>query len=64
MSNLHKFIAPPRPFTIAFPQSEIDDLNRRLDTARWPLVDTVVDDKPEEERGTAFGMGYGECDPA
>ena len=31
------------PFTLAIPQSEIDDLNRRLDDARWPDPETVGD---------------------
>ena len=26
----------PQPFTIAIPDEVIEDLNRRLDNARWP----------------------------
>ena len=31
------------PFTLSIPQTEIDDLNRRLDQARWPDQETVGD---------------------
>ncbi len=31
------------PFTLAVPQSELDDLNRRLDQTRWPEAQTVDD---------------------
>ena len=32
-----------RPFTIDIPQSELDDLAKRLDLARWPEKETVSD---------------------
>jgi epoxide hydrolase len=32
-----------RPFTVAVPQDQIDDLHRRLDSARWPERETVDD---------------------
>jgi len=32
-----------RPFTLAVPQAELDDLNRRLSQARWPERETVED---------------------
>lgn len=32
-----------RPFTLAVPQDQLDDLHRRLDTARWPERETVND---------------------
>lgn len=32
-----------RPFRIAVAQSDLDDLNRRLDAARWPDAETVPD---------------------
>jgi pimeloyl-ACP methyl ester carboxylesterase len=32
-----------RPFTLAVPQAEIDDLHRRLDQARWPEKELVSD---------------------
>src|SRR5688572_11036500 len=32
-----------RPFTLAIPQSELDDLHCRLDAARWPEKETVAD---------------------
>ncbi len=32
-----------RPFTLAVPQTQLDDLNRRLDGARWPERETVDD---------------------
>lgn len=32
-----------RPFTLAVPQEQIDDLNRRLDSARWPEREGVDD---------------------
>jgi hypothetical protein len=56
------FAAPPTKFTIAFAANDIEDLNNRLDKARWPLTDTVPDDRPGEggDAPTAFGMGYGE----
>ena len=31
------------PFTLAVPQAELDDLHRRLDSARWPDRETVGD---------------------
>ena len=32
-----------RPFTIAIPQADIDDLHRRIDSARWPEKEPVDD---------------------
>lgn len=32
-----------RPFTLAIPQSELDDLNARIDRTRWPERETVAD---------------------
>ncbi len=32
-----------RPFTLAIPQDQIDDLHRRLDATRWPETETVDD---------------------
>ena len=32
-----------RPFTLAVPQDQLDDLNRRLDAARWPEKEPVED---------------------
>ncbi len=32
-----------RPFTLAIPQSQIDDLHARIDAARWPEKETVDD---------------------
>ncbi len=32
-----------RPFTLAIPQSELDDLNRRIDMTRWPEKEPVDD---------------------
>lgn len=32
-----------RPFTLAVPQAEIEDLHRRLDMTRWPERETVTD---------------------
>lgn len=32
-----------RPFTLAIPQSELDDLNTRIDLTRWPEKETVDD---------------------
>lgn len=34
----------PRPFKIAVPQSQLDDLRRRLNATRWPDRETVSDD--------------------
>jgi pimeloyl-ACP methyl ester carboxylesterase len=31
------------PFTLAVPQADLDDLDRRLDNARWPERETVAD---------------------
>ncbi len=31
------------PYTLSVPQTELDDLNRRLDQARWPEQETVGD---------------------
>ena len=35
--------APIRPFTVAIPDSEIDDLKQRLARTRWPDQETVAD---------------------
>jgi len=32
-----------RPFTLDIPQTQLDDLNQRLDLARWPDKETVAD---------------------
>ena len=32
-----------QPFTLRVPKSQIDDLNARLDRARWPEKETVED---------------------
>lgn len=32
-----------RPFTLAVPQAELDDLNSRIDCTRWPERETVAD---------------------
>jgi len=32
-----------RPFSISFPQQEIDDLRRRVAATRWPDRETVTD---------------------
>lgn len=56
MSDLHTFTSPPTPLTISIPEKEVDDLNLRLDNARWPKVDTVPDDSNEK---AAFGLGHG-----
>lgn len=58
MSSTHTFEVPPQPFTIAVADAEIADLNARLDSARWPLVDVVQEEEGAEQLG-AFGMGYG-----
>ncbi|GAA6010136.1 hypothetical protein JCM11491_005357 [Sporobolomyces phaffii] len=54
-----EFHGPPRPFKVDIPQEEVDELRRRLENARWPLTDTVVDDLTDDQRGQAFGMGHG-----
>ncbi len=33
-----------RPFTISFPESDLDDLRRRINATRWPETETVTDD--------------------
>src|SRR4051812_46745422 len=32
-----------RPFTVSFPQEEIDELRRRVAATRWPERETVTD---------------------
>ena len=32
-----------RPFTVAIPDAEIEDLKRRLARTRWPAPETVAD---------------------
>jgi hypothetical protein len=32
-----------RPFTVAIPDSEIDDIRQRLARTRWPNPETVLD---------------------
>jgi hypothetical protein len=31
------------PFTLAVPQADVEDLNRRIDQTRWPDAETVDD---------------------
>ena len=31
------------PFTLAVPQADLEDLNRRIDQTRWPDAETVSD---------------------
>jgi hypothetical protein len=31
------------PFTLAVPQADLEDLNRRIDQTRWPDAETVGD---------------------
>jgi len=31
------------PFTLAFPQADLEELNRRIDQTRWPDAETVGD---------------------
>jgi hypothetical protein len=31
------------PFTLAVPQADLEDLNRRIDRTRWPDAETVDD---------------------
>ena len=33
-----------RPFHFSFPQSELDELRRRINATRWPERETVTDD--------------------
>ena len=33
-----------RPFTVEFPDAELDDLRRRINATRWPERETVGDD--------------------
>ncbi|KAM0752898.1 epoxide hydrolase [Meredithblackwellia eburnea MCA 4105] len=50
-------ISPPAPFQISFPKEEMDDLRRRLGTARWPEREIVPES--EEDQATSFGLGWG-----
>lgn len=43
-----------------FPQSDIDELNRRLEAARWPDSDVYPDDLSAAERLANFGLGKGD----
>ncbi len=36
--------ADVRRFNIVFPQSDLDDLRRRINATRWPEIETVTDD--------------------
>jgi len=54
------FHGPPKPFTIEIPKEEIAELHKRLENARWPVVDSVVDDLDHHEKEQAFGMGQGQ----
>ena len=36
-------MAPIRPFKVAIPQQQLDDLRRRVEAARWPEAETVDD---------------------
>ena len=33
------------PFTLAVPQADLEDLNRRIDQTRWPDAETVDDEE-------------------
>jgi hypothetical protein len=35
--------ATVRPLTVEFPQTDVDDLRRRVETTRWPEKETVAD---------------------
>ncbi|GAA5899466.1 epoxide hydrolase family protein [Sporobolomyces salmoneus] len=49
----------PKPFKVDIPKEEVDELHQRLENARWPSTDTVVDDMTPEEQNEVFGMGKG-----
>jgi hypothetical protein len=42
------------PFTLAVPQADLEDLNRRIDQTRWPDAETVDDWTPARQ-----GQGAG-----
>ncbi|KAL8280072.1 hypothetical protein RQP46_007653 [Phenoliferia psychrophenolica] len=56
----HSFASAPSTFTVAFPAADVADLWRRLETARWPAVDSVPGPEQGEDGGPPkFGLGWG-----
>ncbi|GAA5923048.1 epoxide hydrolase family protein [Sporobolomyces koalae] len=53
------FHGPPKPFKVDIPQSDVDELHRRLENARWPLADPVANDLDDDKQIHAFGLGHG-----
>jgi pimeloyl-ACP methyl ester carboxylesterase len=45
-----------RPFTVEFPQAEIDDLRRRLEATRWPEKETVDDESQGVQLATTQAL--------
>jgi pimeloyl-ACP methyl ester carboxylesterase len=43
MSTDTNTVTAVRPFTVEFPQADLDDLGRRLKATRWPEKETVAD---------------------
>jgi hypothetical protein len=62
MSTATSTASTAMPFTVAIDPKEVEELNRRLDTARWPLAEVVPILEGQEEVGS-FGMGYGYAPP-
>ncbi|KPV78168.1 uncharacterized protein RHOBADRAFT_47848 [Rhodotorula graminis WP1] len=54
----HTFASPPKPFTVDW-SSQVDDLHRRLDNARWPAQEVVPTDVSETDHYSSFGLGAG-----
>ncbi|GAA5898043.1 hypothetical protein JCM8208_000141 [Rhodotorula glutinis] len=54
----HTFASPPKPFTVNW-SSQVDDLHRRLDNARWPAQEVVPLDVSETDLKNSFGLGSG-----
>ncbi|GAA6043257.1 hypothetical protein JCM8097_008490 [Rhodosporidiobolus ruineniae] len=59
MTNKHTFAAAPKPFTVSFPQADIEELHSRLDAARWPAQEIVPEDVDGEDHAAVFGLGAG-----
>lgn len=53
--QMHSFLSPPKPFSIDFAQSEIDELNKRLNSARWPKEDIIPYVEAEEGAFDSYG---------
>ena len=46
-----------RPFTVQFPDSELEALRARIETTRWPETETVADQSQGTPLATSKALG-------